>query len=91
MIHKTAALLGASLLVLASPALAEAHDYDDGVELLLDSTDAAAPASALPTIDYGTWGFQPPGLATDIKPGDALPAARGARAYLVRLQAGPPR
>lgn len=71
MIHKTAALLGASLLALASPALAQTHDDDDGIELLLDSTEtAAAPASALPTIDFGTWGFQPSGIATDIKPGD---------------------
>ncbi len=72
MIHKTAALLGASLLALASPALAETHDHDDGIELLLDSAETAAPApaSALPTIDFGTWGFQPSGIATDIKPGD---------------------
>ncbi|MBX9875804.1 MAG: M13 family metallopeptidase, partial [Beijerinckiaceae bacterium] len=74
MIHKTAALLGASLLALASPALAEAHDHENGIELLRDSTDTAAAAPALPTIDFGTWGFQPSGIATDIKPGDDFDA-----------------
>ncbi len=72
MIHKTAALLGASLLALASPAFAEAHDHEHEHEArhdtLAQGTEAAA--SALPTIDFGTWGYQPAGIATDIKPGD---------------------
>lgn len=67
MIHKTAALIGASLIALATPAFADDHAHDD----TLQSADAAAaPASALPTISFGTWGFDPAYLATDIKPGD---------------------
>jgi putative endopeptidase len=67
MIHKTAALIGASLLALATPAFADDHAHDD----TLQSADtAAAPASALPTISFGKWGFDPAYLATDIKPGD---------------------
>ena len=72
MIHKTVALLGASLLALASPALAGEHDHaaDHAGEhdTLLQGAEGAA--SALPSIDFGTWGFQPAGIATDIKPGD---------------------
>jgi putative endopeptidase len=72
MIHKSAALLGASLLALAAPAFAQdpAHDHEDGVELLLEATDTAAPAPALPTISFGKWGFDPAYLAADVKPGD---------------------
>ncbi len=72
MIHKTAALLGASILALAAPAFAQdsAHDHEDGVELLLEATDTAAPAPALPTISFGKWGFDPEYLAADVKPGD---------------------
>ncbi|HEY6965057.1 MAG TPA: M13 family metallopeptidase, partial [Erythrobacter sp.] len=67
MIHKTAALIGASLIALATPAFADDHAHDD----TLQSADAAAaPASALPTISFGKWGFDPAYLATDIKPGD---------------------
>ncbi|WP_086737981.1 M13 family metallopeptidase [Erythrobacter colymbi] len=67
MIHKTAALIGASLIALATPAFADDHTHDD----TLQSADAAAaPASALPTISFGKWGFDPAYLATDIKPGD---------------------
>lgn len=70
MIYKTAALLGASLLALASPALADdtAHAHEDGLESLLQSSDTQA--SALPTMSFGKWGFDPAYLATDIKPGD---------------------
>ncbi|UYV16427.1 M13 family metallopeptidase [Porphyrobacter sp. ULC335] len=72
MIHKSVALLGASLLALAAPAFAQdsAHDHEDGVELLLEATDTAAPAPALPTISFGKWGFDPEYLAADVKPGD---------------------
>ena len=75
MIHKTAALLGASLLALATTAFAQdlAQDaHEDGLETLAQSAPAvaAAPAAALPTIDFGKWGFDPKGLAADIKPGD---------------------
>lgn len=72
MIHKSAALLGASLLAIAAPAFAQdpAHDHEDGVELLLEATDTAAPAPALPTISFGKWGFDPAYLAADVKPGD---------------------
>jgi len=74
MIKTTAALFGASLaaLALATPAFAndKAHAHDDGVDRLLESTDSAAPAPALPTISFGTWGFDPAYLAADIKPGD---------------------
>jgi len=73
MIHKTAALLGASLLALAAaPAFANddsAHDHEDGIELLLESADTAAPA-ALPTMSFGNWGVDPLLLAEGIKPGD---------------------
>lgn len=73
MIHKTAALLGASLLALATPALAEddTHAHDAGLDTLAQGAPAAAPAAApLPTISFGKWGFDPAYLATDIKPGD---------------------
>lgn len=69
MINKTAALIGASLLVLAAaPAFAndDAHDHGHG-ELLQAGTEAAA---ALPTMSFGTWGVDPALLAADIKPGD---------------------
>jgi len=68
MIHKTAALLGASLLALATPALADEHRHDEATETF-QSTDAA-PASALPTISFGKWGFDPAYIAADVKPGD---------------------
>ena len=69
MIHKSAALIGASLLALAAPAFAndDAHDHGQD-ELLQAGTDAAA--AALPTMSFGTWGFDPALIATDIKPGD---------------------
>jgi len=68
MIHKTAALIGASLLALsAAPALADDHAHDESTETL---QSAEAAASGLPTISFGTWGFDPAYLATDIKPGD---------------------
>lgn len=69
MIHKTAALLGASLLALATPAFADDYAHDEATDTLLQAS-AGAPASALPTISFGTWGFDPAYLATDIKPGD---------------------
>lgn len=70
MITRTAALLGASLLVLAAPAFAndDAHAHEDGIEMLL--AEGEAQAAALPTMSFGTWGFDPALLATDIKPGD---------------------
>jgi putative endopeptidase len=72
MIDKTAALLGASLaaLAFAAPALAndDAPAHDHGTEVLLAEGEAAAPA--LPTMSFGSWGFDPALLATDIKPGD---------------------
>jgi len=72
MIDKTAALLGASLaaLAFAAPALAndDAPTHDHGTEVLLAEGEAAAPA--LPTMSFGSWGFDPALLATDIKPGD---------------------
>ncbi|MDP4605806.1 MAG: M13 family metallopeptidase [Erythrobacter sp.] len=72
MIHKSA-LLGASLFVLAlaAPAFAndDAHDHDSGIETLL-ADEAEAPAPALPTISFGTWGVDPALIATDVKPGD---------------------
>jgi putative endopeptidase len=68
MIHKTAALLGASLLALAAPALADDHAHDEQVDTLQSAE--AAPAAALPTISFGEWGFDPSYLAADIKPGD---------------------
>ena len=71
MIHKTA-LFGASLaaLALAAPAIAndDVHAHDEGIELLLAEGEAAAPS--LPSMSFGTWGFDPALLATDIKPGD---------------------
>ena len=69
MIIRTAALLGASLLALAAPAFAndDAHAHEDGNEVLLAEGE---PAAALPTMSFGTWGFDPALLATDIKPGD---------------------
>lgn len=72
MIHKTAALFGASLAVLAlsAPALAndDAHAHEDGVEVLLAEGEPAA--SALPSMSFGSWGFDPALIATDVKPGD---------------------
>ncbi|WP_086606599.1 M13 family metallopeptidase [Erythrobacter donghaensis] len=69
MITRTAALIGASLLALAAPAFAdEAHDHAEHNDLLQAGTDAAA--AALPTMSFGTWGFDPEYLAEDIKPGD---------------------
>ena len=72
MIDKTAALLGASLaaLAFAPPALAndDAPAHDHGTEVLLAEGESAAPA--LPTMSFGSWGFDPALLATDIKPGD---------------------
>jgi putative endopeptidase len=67
MIHKTAALLGASLLALATPAFADDHAHDEAIDTL---QGAETPAAALPTISFGKWGFDPAYLATDIKPGD---------------------
>ncbi|MFN9499187.1 MAG: hypothetical protein ACK57E_12220 [Erythrobacteraceae bacterium] len=71
MIDKTAALLGASLAALAftAPALANDHApaHEHGIETLAEG-EAAAPA--LPTMSFGSWGFEPALLATDIKPGD---------------------
>jgi len=69
MITRTAALLGASLLAFAAPAFAndDAHDHGQD-ELLQAGTDTAA--AALPTMSFGTWGFDPALIATDIKPGD---------------------
>lgn len=72
MIHKTAALFGASLLALAAaPAFANdaGHDHDGQIELLLDAADDAA-QPAIPTMSFGTWGVDPALLASDIKPGD---------------------
>jgi putative endopeptidase len=66
MIHKTAALIGASLLALAAPALADTHDHQGEIETLQNSDTG----SDLPTISFGTWGFDPAYIATDIKPGD---------------------
>ncbi len=69
MITRTAALFGASLLALAAPAFADDHDHDHAGEELLQSAGDSA-AAALPTISFGTWGFDPAYLAADIKPGD---------------------
>lgn len=67
MIHKTAALIGASLLALAAaPALADDHAHDDATETL----QSADTGSALPTMSFGSWGVDPALLADDIKPGD---------------------
>ncbi len=71
MIHKTAALIGASLLALAAPAMADDHVHDasgNGATDTLQSTEATG--STLPTISFGTWGFDPAYLSIDIKPGD---------------------
>jgi putative endopeptidase len=72
MIHKTAALIGASLLALtAAPAFAQddGHDHHDEVDTLLAAADEA-PAAALPAMSFGSWGVDPQLLAEDIKPGD---------------------
>jgi putative endopeptidase len=72
MIHKTAALIGASLLALAAaPAFAQddAHDHKGDVNTLLAAADEA-PAAALPAMSFGSWGVDPLLLAEDIKPGD---------------------
>ncbi|GAA0757463.1 putative endopeptidase [Erythromicrobium ramosum] len=72
MIHKTAALIGASLLALAAaPAFAQddAHDHQGDVDTLLAAADEA-PAAALPAMSFGSWGVDPLLLAEDIKPGD---------------------
>lgn len=68
MIHKTAALFGASLLALSAPAFADDHIHAEPIDRLQGTE--SAPASPLPTISFGTWGFDPAYLATDIKPGD---------------------
>ncbi len=68
MIHKTAAFLGASLLALATPALADTHEHEAELDTLQGAE--AAPAAALPTMSFGTWGFDPAYLAADVKPGD---------------------
>ena len=77
MIHKTAALVGASLaaLAFATPVLAQddTHAADEGIALLLEAptpASAEAPAPALPTMSFGAWGVDPALLAADIKPGD---------------------
>jgi putative endopeptidase len=79
MIHKSA-LLGASpaalviaVLAFSAPAFAkdDAHAHADGIELLLEeSAETAAPAPAMPTMSFGTWGVDPVLLAADVKPGD---------------------
>lgn len=72
MIHKTAALIGASLLALAAaPAFAQddGHDHHGEVDTLLAAADEA-PAAALPAMSFGSWGVDPQLLAEDIKPGD---------------------
>jgi putative endopeptidase len=71
MIHKTAALLGASLLALAAPAFAEdAHDHAAEIDTLAQGAPAAPAPAPLPTINFGKWGFDPAGIDTSIKPGD---------------------
>lgn len=69
MIHKTA-LIGASLfaLALAAPAFANDDAHDHAAETQLAEGEPAA--SALPAMSFGSWGFDPAYLATDIKPGD---------------------
>lgn len=67
MIQKTAALIGASLIALATPAFADDHAHGDAHDMV---QSAETPASALPTMSFGTWGFDPQYLSTDIKPGD---------------------
>ena len=80
MIHKTA-FFGASLaaLALAAPATANADatagatGHEPGIELLLEDsaeTAAPAPAPALPTMSFGTWGVDPALLSATAKPGD---------------------
>ncbi|WP_301750816.1 M13 family metallopeptidase [uncultured Erythrobacter sp.] len=72
MIHKTAALIGASLLALtAAPVFAQddAHDHHGDVDTLLAAADEA-PAAALPAMSFGSWGVDPLLLADNIKPGD---------------------
>jgi len=69
MIHKTAALLGASLLALATPAFADDTPPAEGLDTLAQAAPAA-PAAPLPTINFGKWGFDPSGLDKTIKPGD---------------------
>ncbi|QDH33200.1 M13 family metallopeptidase [Porphyrobacter sp. YT40] len=69
MIIRTAALIGASLLALAAPAFAdEAHDHSEHTDML--QAGSADEASALPSMSFGSWGFDPEYLAEDIKPGD---------------------
>ena len=82
MIHKTAALFGASPAALAfaafafaAPALAndQHSDHADGIELLLEDSgevSVLAPSPAMPGMSFGTWGVDPALLATDVKPGD---------------------
>jgi putative endopeptidase len=69
---KRTVLLGASLaaLALSAPAFAndDAHAHADGTEVTL--ADGKDEGSSLPTMSFGTWGFDPAYLATDIKPGD---------------------
>ncbi len=69
MITRTFAMIGASLLALGAPAFAEeAHDHSQHTDLL--QAGNADEAAALPTMSFGTWGFDPEYLAADIKPGD---------------------
>jgi putative endopeptidase len=69
MIHKTAALFGASLLAFATPAFADdAHDHAAEASTLAQA--ALPPAAPLPTISFGTWGFDPVYIDKTIKPGD---------------------
>ncbi|MFO6446504.1 M13 family metallopeptidase [Erythrobacter sp. NE805] len=71
MIHKTAALFGASLFALASPAFADdGHGHEEGTDTLAQGSPASVTAAPLPTISFGKWGFDPGYLATDVKPGD---------------------
>jgi putative endopeptidase len=69
MIQKTA-LIGASLfaLALAAPAFANDDAHDHAAETQLAQGEPAS--STLPTMSFGSWGFDPAYLATDIKPGD---------------------
>jgi putative endopeptidase len=73
MTYRHAALIGASLLAMAHPALA--HDLAGtqehaAIESLRDADEGQAPAAALPTMSFGTWGVDPALLASDIRPGD---------------------
>ncbi|WP_379922819.1 M13 family metallopeptidase [Erythrobacter sp. R86502] len=71
MIHKTAALIGASLIALAAPAFAQDHAHGQDIAIdALTQTGSDTPASALPTMSFGEWGVDPDLLADDIKPGD---------------------